>query len=335
VEVLNDQHFSQLRAAHEVPDGFLEGSHGSQGLNLDMPRSESSHGKGGHAQFESGCRRYVIKSLSKDDHKTLLRVTGPLIDRMLAENTMLCPIYMHFRDVKTGRCFMAMRNLTEMGRWSAKYDLKGCDDDKTLEVNGKLIRPVRKRFYSPHMWCACMWSPERWEYYQGKVQARALELGLAGPMRAEVVKQIGSDADWLIRHGIMDYSLLIAIRRLPPEVANTCCAGTEPVSPSTTNAGVRRWAMLDKATGELLVIHMGIIDFLQPWTLSKMAAMYIKSCEINKATVPPPTYGKRFAKHFEERLKDDDNLTSQPESVALAAEKWCSANESEDSLGDS
>ncbi|CAK9019744.1 unnamed protein product [Durusdinium trenchii] len=264
-----------------------------QGLSLDTPRSESHHGKGGHAQFESGCRRYVIKSLSKDDNKTLLRIAGPLIERMLSGSTMLCPIYMHFKDIATGQYFMAMRNLTEMGPWCAKYDLKGCDDDKTLEVKGRVIRPVRKRFYRPHMWCACMWSSERWEYYQGKLRSHGPRLGLAAPVREEAVKQIASDADWLISQNIMDYSLLIAIRRLPPEVAKSCGAGPLPVAASTCAPGVHRWAMLDKASGELVVLHMGIIDFLQPWTTSKVAAMYIKSFEFNKATVPPPLYGRR------------------------------------------
>jgi len=328
VEVLNDDIYAALRAAHKVPDDFLEHQHNCKGLDLDMPRTESHHGKGGHAQFESSCRRYVVKSLSKDDNKTLLQIAGPLVERMLNGATMLCPIYMHFKDIATGKYFMAMRNLTEAGPWFAKYDLKGCADDKTLEVNGKLIVPVRKRFYSPHMWCTCMWSPERWEYYRGKVKARTLELGLAGTARQEVVKQISSDADWLISQSIMDYSLLIAIRRLPPDVAKSCGAGPLPVAaPTSAPPGLRRWAMLDKLTGELVVVHMGIIDFLQPWTMSKVAAMYIKSFEFNKATVPPRLYGQRFAKHFQERIKDDESLVQQPETVAAAAESRCSAND--------
>lgn len=334
VEVLNDEIYGPLRAAHQVPEDFLENGQKSQGLNLEMPRSESHHGKGGQAQFESGCRRYVIKSLSKDDNETLQRIAGPLVERMLDGSTMLCPIYMHFKDIATGQYFMVMRNLTEGGPWSAKYDLKGCDDDKTLEVNGKLITPVRKRFYRPHMWCACMWSSERWAYYRGKVQARTLKLGLAETALQEVVKQISADADWLISQSIMDYSLLIAIRRLPPDVAKSCGAGPLPVAaPTSAPPGLHRWAMLDKATGELVVIHMGIIDFLQPWTMSKVAAMYIKSFEFNKATVPPPHYGQRFAKHFQDRLKEDANLVQQPETVAAAAESRCSADEELDAKG--
>ncbi|CAE7213465.1 unnamed protein product [Symbiodinium natans] len=323
VEVLNDHYFKELREKHKVPEDFLDTGN-TQALNLDLPRLESSHGKGGHGQFNSSCRRYVVKSLSKDDHKALLRLAGPLVDRMLQNRTLMCPIYLHFMDVATGRFFMAMRNLTEAGPWAAKYDLKGCDDDKTIELNGKTIQPVRKRFYRPHMWCQCMWSPERWLYYQGKVQARALRLGVAGSHHEEVIQMIKSDAEWLISHDIMDYSLLVAVRRLPPEVAKSCGAGLDSVAcPGDAAIGLRRWAMLDKTTGELLVLHMGIIDFLQPWTTSKVAAMYIKSFEFNKATVPPPLYGQRFAKHFEERLKKDDTLTAQSETVTSAAERWC------------
>eukprot|EP00931_Biecheleriopsis_adriatica_P026680 TRINITY_DN16201_c0_g1_i2.p1 TRINITY_DN16201_c0_g1~~TRINITY_DN16201_c0_g1_i2.p1 ORF type:complete len:364 (+),score=70.87 TRINITY_DN16201_c0_g1_i2:35-1126(+) len=330
VEVWNDSLFQRLRKLHGVSEEFLNHKvTQEEAVNFKAPRAETKNGKGGQAQFDSSCGRFVVKLLSSDDHKTLLEMARPLVERMLSGPSLLCPIYMHFTDPEADRHYIAMRNLTQVGPFSVKYDLKGCADDKTLEVNDKLITPVRKRWFSPHMWCQCAWNADRWQYYEGKVRARALRLGLAPAQRDEVVRLIASDAEWLVGQGVMDYSLLLAVRRLPPDVAKACGAG-EPLpmaeAASTDLAGVRRWAMLDTRTGHLVVITCGIIDFLQPWTPAKKVAECIKILESNKATVPPPSYGQRFARHFEERLEQDDALKAQSNVVAEAAEDWCLKN---------
>ncbi|CAK0840387.1 unnamed protein product, partial [Prorocentrum cordatum] len=54
----------------------------------------------------------------------------------------------------------------------------------------------------------------------------------------------------------------------------------------------------DEGVGQLITV--GIVDCLQPWTLKKRAAYYLKVCEPQKATVPPAVYGRRFLQHFEE-----------------------------------
>ncbi|OLP78789.1 hypothetical protein AK812_SmicGene41000 [Symbiodinium microadriaticum] len=71
-------------------------------------------------------------------------------------------------------------------------------------------------------------------------------------------------------------------------------------------SGLRRWAMLDKTTGELVVLHLGIIDFLQPWTPSKVAAMYIKSFEFNKVNQASQR-GLRHEKQVSSDAADDGN----------------------------
>eukprot|EP00930_Biecheleria_cincta_P043552 TRINITY_DN29894_c0_g2_i1.p1 TRINITY_DN29894_c0_g2~~TRINITY_DN29894_c0_g2_i1.p1 ORF type:complete len:378 (-),score=72.19 TRINITY_DN29894_c0_g2_i1:78-1178(-) len=327
VEAWNDGLWSQLRALHGVPDHFLDDcSSGTRSVDFSKPRVETAMGKGGHGQFDSVCGRFVVKSLSGDDHLTLLHLAGALVDRFLRHNTMLCPIYLHFRDPQTGNCYMVMRNLTQVGPWTARYDLKGCADDKTLEIGGHIVKPVRKRFYMPHMWCHCNWSPARWQYYEGKQRARALRLKLAGPQRDEAAELISSDAAWLSEQGMMDYSLLLAVRRLPAQAARECGAQRTAVADSSAGSKaipVHRYAMLDSITGELVVVTMGVIDFLQPWTPAKTAAMYIKCLEFDKATVPPPQYGERFGRHFCERLLADENLVMQTNEVARASEELC------------
>ncbi|CAD7946169.1 unnamed protein product [Amoebophrya sp. A25] len=46
---------------------------------------------------------------------------------------------------------------------------------------------------------------------------------------------------------------------------------------------------------EVLVLSIGIIDFLQRWTAIKRVAQCVKVMERDKATIPPEAYGRRFA----------------------------------------
>lgn len=321
VEVWNDEHFRRLREAHRVPDGFLDNQPGDEvHLDFNVPRKESNMGKGGNPQHITRCGQFIVKSVSTCDHESLLQVTEAYVQRLLTGESLLCPIYIHFRNPESGVIYVAMRNLApEQGYWAAKYDLKGCDDDKTLELRGRLIPPVRKRFYRADMWCSCNWSKERWEYWEGKVRARALKIGLPPRQRDEIVDRIRGDAKWLIEQGLMDYSLFLAIRSIPAGVL----PATNGCNIHSNGTGERlltpQYAMLDEKTQVVKVLSLGIIDFLQPWTASKKVAMVIKSLEFNKATVPPRTYGTRFSKHFAERLTAEERLKPLSSDVIKAA----------------
>lgn len=58
------------------------------------------------------------------DHATLLQVSGSYAQHIRSGDTILCPIYLHFRDKGTGRFFFAMRNAIGSGPFRALYDLK-------------------------------------------------------------------------------------------------------------------------------------------------------------------------------------------------------------------
>merc|ERR1712087_994104 len=104
---------------------------------------------------------------------SLLRVTASFVERLLSGSSLLCTIYLHYRDGDR-RHFLVMRNiLTHKGPFEGLYDLKGCADDKTLQAKGRKVKAVHKRIWHLHMWCGnCAWSDDRMTYYQGKVQAR-------------------------------------------------------------------------------------------------------------------------------------------------------------------
>mmetsp|Transcript_75826 Transcript_75826/g.175816 ORF Transcript_75826/g.175816 Transcript_75826/m.175816 type:complete len:404 (+) Transcript_75826:440-1651(+) len=323
VETWNDEFFRQLRRRHNVPDGFLN-TDKEHSVDLKAARAESKLGKGGETQHVSRDAKFIVKSVSGDDHKALLERAQAYVERLLTGASLLVPIYLHFRDPSTKKVYIAMRNLTPEVTWDEKYDLKGCADDKTLLWKGEMIEPVHKRFYRADMWSRCMWTKKRHVYYDGKVRARALHFDFPTTQRNEIVRRLHGDAEWLKRSGLMDYSLFVAIRRtrLKPQPAatpgNTKSEASEAseareAREATGNGGVgpetkilQQYAMLDGES--MILVTLGIIDFLQPWTTAKKIARCIKSLEFNKATIPPLAYADRFQRHFAERLRGEERL---------------------------
>lgn len=294
IEVWNDDLYGQLRSRDRVTESSIDGV-----------EALKSDGKGGSPLFLSEDKTIIVKEISNDDHAMLLAHGKSYLQRVLRGTSLLVPIYLHFiADSASGdskkRRYIAMRNLMpKPGSYLAMYDLKGCDDDKTLELNGKRIPAVHKRFYTPHLWCSCNWSADRWRYYEGKVRARSLKVELPARHRDQIVAAIAEDAAWLAECGLMDYSLLVGIRRLDAYVA-----------PAENSA---EFVFRDEAMGEIRSLTVGIIDFLQPWNCGKTTARYVKVLETNKSTIPPRDYGERFSRHFEERLQIHDGLKCLPE----------------------
>jgi hypothetical protein len=224
--------------------------------------------------------KYIVKEMSKGDHNAMLKVTESYVHHLHERQSRICVVFMHYRDVQSGRIFFAMRNEVGNGPFKALYDLKGCSDDKTLETNGKSRRAIHKRIWNCSMWCGkCRWDHERHAYYNGKKDAAHLNLPMPEDQCSKLIKSIEYDTEWLISKNLMDYSLLVALRTEPP-----------------SNGVERTFKVIENGTEAYLCVS--IIDFLQKWTCGKRVARGLKVFECNKATVPPRVYGRRFHSHF-------------------------------------
>jgi len=284
-ELFNDQMFSELRAFAQVPDDFI-----NDGFSLEA--LESGGGKGGELMARVG-EAFIVKRLSKSDHETLLLLTSSYHQHSRSGDTMLCPIYLHFRDKESGQTFFAMRNSVGAGPFASLYDLKGCSDDKCLEKAGKPIKAVHKRIWKVSMWCGKVaWSEERNVYFRGKQEARKLELQMTVDQRNQCLKHIERDTAWLAQHRVMDYSLLVAIK----DYSGGAASGGQGVS-------AQKPFLYRTADGEQRALYITIIDFLQLWTMGKRVARVLKCMECNKATVPPGMYAERFRRHFTHRMQ--------------------------------
>ena len=92
---------------------------------------------------------------------------------------------------------------------------------------------------------------------------------------------IKEDCAFLSKHNLMDYSLLLVIETLNPNRITK-------LNPSNRNS----FHCNDK------LLHIGIIDYLQEFNLTKKCEIFFKSLTNPKALLsvqPPETYSKRLA----------------------------------------
>mmetsp|Transcript_56449 Transcript_56449/g.132402 ORF Transcript_56449/g.132402 Transcript_56449/m.132402 type:complete len:361 (+) Transcript_56449:99-1181(+) len=311
VQLFNDNLFAKLRVHDRIPDDFIN-------TGWDFEKDfKAGGGKGGTLMAGIG-ESYIVKELSKGDHVTLLSVSASYTRHMCDGETLLCPIYLHFADRTTGRFFMAMRNCIGSGNNRALYDLKGCADDKTLELDGKRIPAVHKRVWNVSMWFGTSsWTPERHAYYRGKKDAAKASIPVTSEQRDQILRCVHRDTQWLEQEHLMDYSLLVAIREIDER----------PPSPEGESVSLASCPLVHIDNGRRMVVYASIIDFLQLWTNGKKVAMCIKVAERRKATVPPKQYGKRFHGYVADRFKAtqtstmalEDDVRPAPGSVAPPA----------------
>lgn len=285
VVLFNDELFSQLRSVAGVPADFV-----NDGWSFDS--LESGGAKGGCLMAFVGSE-YVVKELSMDDHESLLEVSRSYFEHVRDGKTLLGLVFLHFEDIASSRKFMVMRNVTGGGQFLALYDLKGCNDDKTIELFGEKVLTGDDLFSTAGRLCGCF-MPKQWrkdaaDSSASKIAATRVEFLVSQNQRMDVLDRIHRDSAWLSSHQLMDYSLLVGVKSGPKGFAPETVFGQSPLVRSCDD-------------GSEVALCIGIIDFLQKWNFKKIVARSIKCLELNKATVPPAQYAERFNDYFEGRF---------------------------------
>jgi hypothetical protein len=280
--LFNDEIFRQLRQLAGVPDTFVNDGWSFETL-------ESGGAKGGCLMAFLGSE-FVVKELSSDDHESLLSISKSYFDHVRGGDTTLSAILLHFEDQLTGRRFFVMRNVIGGGPFLALYDLKGCNDDKTIELFGSKLQACGTLMSKAGRWCGIAGS-ECWydSFSAGKHAAARADLVVTESQRTDVLHRIHRDTAWLKSHQLMDYSMIVGVKTGPPGFAGGRSMGRLPLVHTC-------------ADGSEVAVCVGIIDFLQQWNWKKIAARAIKCLECNKATIPPKAYARRFCMYFEERF---------------------------------
>ena len=310
----NEGEFAAIRSAFGVPPDFL--------AKFDFGGMSEGGGKGGQLMGFTADRACIVKELNATDHSVLLGLAGKYRLHIIGDDpsqpsqSLLCRFFAHFQDPETHRNYAAMNNWlppdalaalelsegeekavrSELASAFESYDLKGSADDKTLTLDGRRVQEVHKRIWNVCLWGGkCFWSPERIEYWNGKQHASTVKFRVTAQQKQWVMRAVRYDCEWLAARGLMDYSLILGVKRLPASRTAIALALQR-----TTDRHTQPLACA--ADGEVQLLYLGFIDWLQNWTCAKTVARCIKTLERNKSTEPPGYYAERCISYLEAKF---------------------------------
>eukprot|EP01062_Namystynia_karyoxenos_P013823 TRINITY_DN14966_c0_g1_i1.p1 TRINITY_DN14966_c0_g1~~TRINITY_DN14966_c0_g1_i1.p1 ORF type:complete len:410 (+),score=90.36 TRINITY_DN14966_c0_g1_i1:88-1230(+) len=292
VELIGETELSSLRAAVGLELHFLDAV-------VHWADLAPTPGKGGGSMLWTSDAQWVVKQLSAGDRQTLSDAgfRERYVRRLL-----------EFPESRLGRIVMAFRRpadetlysvtgsvlpaLPQGARWEAVYDFKGSADDKQVVDCGEPVPQVHLGAVRGPL-RALAWDSGRAMYEEGKRRAQQVLLAPEGSAEcAALLDALDSDATFLERESLMDYSAVVGVYAL-----DGALPAPQPRPPEQFAAPVL-------VSGR--AIYVGIIDFLQPWTAAKIAANVAKSWSPLStkpiSTVPPPQYSRQFRAMLRRRL---------------------------------
>ena len=302
----NDHYFSKLRKRFDIPADVVQDV-----TQFSWNKMKPSEGKGGDAMQFTPCRKYIVKELGSD-HDALLAITKEYVEHICGGTSLLVRFAMHFKRLSDEKNYVLMNSwLPKPEGPSSKckedqfyqiYDLKGCADDKMMHTNFNRLDQIHARCWDCKT--SCFPNAERKLYKTGKVYARTCNFHLHHIERERVMTKINRDATFLKRIGLMDYSLIVGIKQCSSQTYQDKMLPLGGFSPGDIHGKDQAQPYLSVQNDTVVAYYIGIIDFLQFYGCGKSIAHYIKCCDVKPlATVPPATYGTRFADYFNQKFQ--------------------------------
>ena len=244
----NDNYFQLVRSRFSIPANVVADIQTFNWANM-----RAGGGKGGDEMcFTSPDKKYIIKELG-GDHETLLSITKSYVEHVCGDS-LLVRFALHFHHTKTHKNYVLMNSWLPNESSSSKqekekteeteeteekkdddaddgaeivtsqskykedsfkeiYDLKGCADDKMMHKNFKKLEQVHKRCW--HCKFDCCADDARNSYKNSKTHARKCTFFIHFEERRKIMAKIQSDAQFLRTNGLMDYSLIVGIKKCP------------------------------------------------------------------------------------------------------------------------
>jgi hypothetical protein len=315
VTFYNDAYFSRIRKHYNIPANIV-----SDKESFDWNSMKPSLGKGGDAMQFTKDKKYLVKELGSD-HPTLLEITKSYTEHVLSGDSLLVRFGLHFKRESDQKNYVLMNgwlpapsnaaeskedNFDSFDAFREIYDLKGCADDKMMLRNGLQVNQIHNRCWMVST--KCFPTPERHIYVLGKDHAKKITFKIDEIQRNLILSKIKKDTDWLKLTGLMDYSLIVGIKKCSDyqlyKNKNGFSAG------DTYSTDMNQPFVVHDHTSQVAVrgYYIGIIDFLQFYNCGKTVAHHIKCCDVKPlATVPPEEYGTRFFNYFEKKFKTTKN----------------------------
>mmetsp|Transcript_22380 Transcript_22380/g.33066 ORF Transcript_22380/g.33066 Transcript_22380/m.33066 type:complete len:456 (+) Transcript_22380:51-1418(+) len=243
-----------------------------------ISKNEAS-GKSGSFFFFSSDQRFILKSCTKSDFKTLLRILPEYTEYVQKHGSKtLLPRYIGLYGLKIlsedipDVVMVVMTNFFGGShKIHCRFDLKG-------STYKRLASEKERSKKSPVL------KDNDWINHNKKLTFPRPEI------KEEIEKQLKEDTDFLASRNLIDYSLLVGIH------SSKKCKVTKKVA--NTNGVI---SSHDPLSGE--VRYFGIVDILTPFRLKKMAETTCTGtllCRHDISCQPPKKYARRFVTFLNE-----------------------------------
>lgn len=242
-------------------------------------------GKSGSIFWYSKDGRFVLKSVAEEELQNLLAILPKYAKHLMEHRDSLLTRYFgayRITPVRGGDVvnIVVMNNVLEGAKCHKLYDLKGTTEDRLVEeLDGKCLKD--RNFERVTM------------YASAEVNNK-----LHGVLQ--------SDARFLERLRIMDYSLILSIQYISKDqrIALHLTPWSELMG------GVEGTTCSENSDGtveEACVFHIGVVDMLTTYDFKKQVAHALKSNTIAHFcgeidTVPPDVYADRFCSYFKRKF---------------------------------
>lgn len=311
--------FREIRRREGVSDEFYVNSLGK------TANEKLSEGASGAFMFFCGKGEFIVKTIKVREARVLHTSLRQYFDYLIKnEGSFLCKFYGSYSLSMFSQTFyfVVMKNIFEVGQTiNERYDIKGSWVGRSADPE-----PPTKKTVCRH--CNELFVPMKKEkctvvvgYHEGNVVLKDNDLRakitLVPEIGKRVLKQLKKDSDLLGQLGVLDYSLLIGVKKYKFGLNLT----DEDVGVDTTKANYIYKGSAISGPG---VYFFGIVDFLQDWNMKKAAErmfkIYIKrKSPTGLSVMQPENYMKRFQKKMEELFDVDDEAQGIAAAVSLGS----------------
>ncbi|KAF4693372.1 hypothetical protein FOZ60_011115 [Perkinsus olseni] len=319
--------FAKLRRVFGVTDAELVSSLCDHPLRTQSGTGDA--GKSGSIFWFTSDSKYLLKSISRKESILLQNIVGDYLKHFIKNsNSILCRFFALFKiklqGFKRSTRFVVMNNIFGGLSCQRKYDLKGTTEDRYVAQNSG-VETSHGTGRGEHAGGAdggqdTPRSPKVLKDLNFSGQTVMLPEVLCAAIKSAIVY----DTEFLMKHRIMDYSLILGIHETTDvaavkalvdadQVAAAIVVSSAPATPTAVaprsrlfelyQGGVPGW---DDERGVCMVYYVGIIDILQQYTFKKRAARVMKKytigCFHEIDTEPPEYYRNRFVKYLDEKF---------------------------------
>ncbi|EER15305.1 Phosphatidylinositol-4-phosphate 5-kinase type-1 alpha, putative [Perkinsus marinus ATCC 50983] len=320
--------FAKLRRVFGVTDAELVSSLCDYPLRTQSGTGDA--GKSGSIFWFTSDSKYLLKSISRKESMLLQNIVGDYLKHFIKNsNSILCRFFALFKiklqGFKRSTRFVVMNNIFGGLSCQRKYDLKGTTEDRYVAQNSDLMTShgTDQGSRAPPGTNSGQETPRSPKVLKD-LNFSGQTVMLPEVLCAAIKSALVCDTEFLMKHRIMDYSLILGIHETcdvaavkalvdADQVAAAIVVSSAPATPSGVEprsrlfelykGGVPGW---DDDRGVCMVYYVGIIDILQQYTFKKRAARLMKKytigCFHEIDTEPPEYYRNRFVKYLDEKF---------------------------------